>query len=261
MSELSLKTLSIEERQDELRRLVEQRTRITVGEICEQFAVSEATARRDLDTLAERGEVLRVHGGAIAVRRAPPEPPALQRSVEQASNKQRIGQLAASLIGDGETIFLGSGTTVYEVACNLIGRRDLTVITNSLLVINALSDAPGITVISLGGMLRRSELSFIGHITEDALSQLRADTVIMGIRALDPVEGLTNDYLPETRTDRALLNIGKQVIIVADHTKIGRVSTAFVAPLSMVNILVTDEDTPPELLQAFSARGVQLLVI
>ena len=255
MPEHHTKTLSIEERQEELRRVVEQRVRITVTEVCEIFTVSEATARRDLDALAERGEVLRVHGGAIAVRRAPPEPPALQRSAEQSPCKERIGHLAAHLIGEGETIFLGSGTTVLEVAHHLRTRQGLTVITNSLLVVNALSDAAGITLIVLGGMLRRSELSFIGHITEDALAQLHADRVIMGIRALDPEEGLTNDYLPETRTDRALLNIGRQVIIVADHTKIGRVSTAFVAPLSVVDVLVTDNETPGDLLDAFVAVG------
>jgi DeoR family transcriptional regulator of aga operon len=259
MSEQHVKTLSIEERQEELRRLIEQHVRITVTEVCAAFAVSEATARRDLDALAERGDLLRVHGGAVAIRRAPPEPPALQRSVEQSSCKPRIGYLAAGLIEDGETVFLGSGTTVLEVAHHLRQRQGLTVITNSLLVINALSDATGVTLISLGGMLRRSELSFIGPITEDAVAQLHADRVVMGIRAFDPEEGLTSEYLPEMRTDRALLTIGKQVVIVADHTKIGRVSTAFVAPSTAVDILVTDSDAPADLLQVFMAKGVQVL--
>ncbi len=251
--------LSLVERQDALRRLINQQSRITVAQICELFSVSEATARRDLDALAELGEIQRVHGGAVAVRRAPPEPPVLQRAAEQAEFKQRIGRRAAELVADGETIFLSSGTTAHEVARHLRGRQ-LTVITNSLLVINELSNARGISLIALGGSFRRSELSFIGHITEQALTELRADKVIMGMRAVDPDEGLTNDYLAETQTDRAILRIGRQVIIVADHTKIGRVATAFVASLDAVHVLVTNREVSREMVETFEAKGIQVLL-
>lgn len=247
------------QRQAELLRLIGQQSRITVAEICELFSISEATARRDLDALTEIGEVRRVHGGAVAVHKAPPEPPILQRTAEQAALKQRIGALAAAQVADGETIFLNSGTTTYEVARHLRD-REVTVITNSLLVINELSNAPGVTLISLGGAFRRSELSFIGHITEQSLNELRADKVILGIRALDPEEGLTNDYLTETRTDRAILRSGRTVMVVADHTKIGRVSTAFVAPLSAISTLVTDRELAQEMVATFEAKGIRVLL-
>ncbi len=249
------------ERQEQLRRFIEERRRVTVAQICEQFAVSMATARRDLEALAERGEVQRVHGGAIAIRRAPPELPVLQRQTDQAEEKKRIGRAAAALIADGETVFLGSGTTVLEVAHHLRDRRNLTVITNSLPVINLLADALGTTVIGLGGILRHSELSLIGHITEKALAEVRADKVILGIRAIDAEHGLTNDYLPETMTDRAILNIGREVIVVADHTKCGRVSAAFVAPLTAIHTLVTDVQAPPEFVSALVSRGIRVLTV
>jgi DeoR family transcriptional regulator, aga operon transcriptional repressor len=139
-----------------------------------------------------------------------------------------------------------------------LGRRELTVITNSLLVINELSQAPNISLVSLGGTFRRSELSFIGHITEQSLAELRADKVIIGIRAVDPEEGLTNDYLAETRTDRAILRIGRQVILVADHTKIGRVATAFVAPTTVVHTLVTNREIGDGLVATFESKGIQV---
>ncbi len=249
------------ERQEQLLRFVERQQRVTVAQICEQFSVSMATARRDLEALAERGAVQRVHGGAIAIHRAPPEPPVLQRQAEQSSGKKRIGQVAAALVADGETVFLGSGTTVLEVARNLCDGRNLTVITNSLPVINILADVPGITVVGLGGILRRSELSLIGHITEQALAEVHADKVILGIRALDPVRGLTNDYLPETMTDRAILRIGREVIVVADHTKCGLVSTAFVAPLTAIHTLVTDTETSPDFIHALTAQGIRVLTV
>src|SRR6266508_327411 len=136
--------LSNVERQERMLRFVEQRQRVTVADMCDQFGVSIATARRDLEALAERGSVRRVHGGA--------------------------------LVADGETAFLSSGTTTLEVARSLRGQRRLTVITNSLLVLNELADAPEITLVGLGGLLRRSEMSFIGHITAQARAEVRADT-------------------------------------------------------------------------------------
>jgi DeoR/GlpR family transcriptional regulator of sugar metabolism len=109
-------------------------------------------------------------------------------------------------------------------------------------------------------MLRDSELSFIGHITEQALSEVRADKVIIGIRAISLEQGLTNDYLPETLTDRAILNIGRKNIIVADHSKCGVVSTAFVAPLSDINTLVTDDQTDTEFIETLRMQGIQVIV-
>ena len=253
--------LSNVERQERMLRFVEQRQRVTVANMCDQFGVSVATARRDLEALAERGSVRRVHGGALAIHRAPPELPALQRAGEQADEKRRIGRAAAALVADGETVFLSSGTTTLEVARSLRGQRRLTVITNSLLALNELADAPEITLVGLGGLLRRSEMSFIGHITEQALAEVRADKVIIGIRAIDAEQGLTNDFLPETMTDRAIMRIAREVIVVADHSKCGRVSAAFVAPLSAMRTLVTDSGTSPEFVGALTARGVRVQVV
>ena len=209
--------ISSTERQNNILSLVAHQGRLSVAEIVE--------------SLAEQGRLQRVHGGAISLKQAPPELPILQREQEQLATKQRIGQAGAALVRDGETIFLGSGTTVLEVARNLKARRGLTVITNSLPVMNTLSGLPDITVVALGGVLRASELSFIGHITEQALAEVRADRVIIGVHAISLENGLTNDYLPETMTDRAILKCGREVIVVADHTKVNAVATAFLAPL------------------------------
>ncbi len=252
-------TLSSLERQEQLLRFVQQNQRVTVTQICETFGVSPATARRDMETLAEQGSIQRFHGGAKAIQQAPPELPALQRETEQGSEKERIGQAAANLINDGETVFLGSGTTVLEVARYLRQHKNLTVITNSLLVINALAELPNITLVGLGGMLRPSEMSMIGHITEQALSQVNSTKIVMGIRALDIEHGLTNDYLPETMTDRAILARRGQTIIVADHTKCERVSTAFVSPITAIQTLVTDTRTPSHFVEALSSKGVNVI--
>jgi len=248
------------ERQKQILSLLTRQQRLSVAEIVEQFAISEATARRDLESLASQGKARRVHGGVMAVEQAPPELPILERESEQLDEKIRIARATAGLVSDKETVFLGSGSTVLEVARHLRNRHNLTVITNSLSVLNTLVGIKGITVISLGGMLRDSELSFIGHITEQALAEVRADKVIMGTRGLSLEHGLTNDYLQETLTDRAILKIGRTVIIVADHTKVNRVATALLAPLDSVQTFVTDAKADKKFIQALKKNGIQVIV-
>jgi DeoR/GlpR family transcriptional regulator of sugar metabolism len=109
-------------------------------------------------------------------------------------------------------------------------------------------------------MLRNSELSYIGHITEQALTEVRADKVIMGTRGVSLEHGLTNDYLEETLTDRAILKIGREVIIVADHTKVNRVSTALLAPLESVNTFVTDSHSDRKFIQSLKKQGIKVIV-
>ena len=248
------------ERQKQILFLLTQQGRLSVTEIVKQFAISEATARRDLESLASQGKAQRVHGGVMAVELAPPELPILEREREQQEEKTRIGRAAASMIGDKETVFLGSGTTVLEVARNLRDRKSLTVITNSLPVLNMLAGIKEITIISLGGMLRESELSFIGHITEQALAEIRVDKLVMGTRGVSLEHGLTNDYLQETLTDRAIIKSGYEVIIVADHTKVNRVSTVLLAPLNRMHIFVIDSKADKKFVQVLKKQGIQVIV-
>lgn len=248
------------ERQQEIAQLIRERKRATVAELSEHFNVSEATIRRDLEKLDSRGEIRRAHGGAIAMERAAPEPPVVQRMVESEEEKKRIGQLTAQLVQDGEVIFLGSGTTTLEVARNLNAKKNLTVITNALNIANQLAGKENITVIIAGGLLRHSELSMIGHITEQALKELRADKVIMGMRAVSVEEGLTNDYLPETMTDRTIIHLAPEVILVADHTKFGTVSAALVAPVTSVSKIVTDTAALPEVIEELRELGIEVML-
>ena len=247
------------ERQKQILSLLSQQGRLSVAEIVTQFSISEATARRDLETLASQGKAQRVHGGVIALEQAPPELPILEREREQADEKTRIGRAAASLVRNNETVFLGSGTTVLEIARNLRSHKNLIVITNSLPVLNILAGNEEITVVSLGGMLRESELSFIGHITEQALVEVRADKVFMGTRGVSLEHGLTNDYLQETLTDRAILKSGREVIIVADHSKVNRVATVLLASLSQMHTFVTDSKADKKFLQALKREGIQVV--
>ena len=155
---------------------------------------SDATIRRDLLALLKESGFKRIRGG-VSLDETNSELSVAQRGYLEADKKRRIGKKAAELVRDGEVIFLGTGSTVIEVAKNLAERKNLTVITNSLPIVNILVDNPGIDLVMTGGALRRPELSFIGHIVEKALSELRADKVIIGIQG-EPTSGMNERMEP-----------------------------------------------------------------
>jgi len=111
-----------------------------------------------------------------------------------------------------------------------------------------------------GGMMRASELSLIGHIAEQSLREVRVDKVIIGIPAISLESGLTNDYLPEVMTDRKIIEMSPHLIVVADHTKFGRVASAYLAPLERVEILVTDSEADPEMVALFEQTGIRVII-
>ncbi len=226
-----------------------------VSVLSRHFSASEATIRRDILVLLQENGFRKMRGG-ISVDDTKAEPSFAQRSYLQADKKRRIGRKAAELVHDGESIFLGTGSTALEVAKNLTTRRNLTVITNSLPVINTLVDSPGVDLVVTGGAVRRPELSFIGHIVERALSELRADKVIIGIQGVHPEGGLTNEFLPEAVVDRVLVAFAPQLIVVADSSKVGKIKASAVGSIEDIGTLVTDPAIDPDILADLERRGV-----
>ena len=252
-------TLLKTERHDHIQSLVNNRGRVTVPELSTHFGVSEATIRRDLEELDNLGRIRRTHGGALQAEKIVQEPPISQRITENPEEKNQIGKAAAKLIRNGETIFLGSGTTVIEVARNLPPDIELTVITNSLPVVNELATHPGIELIVIGGVLRPRELSMVGHVAEQAVREFRADRVFLGMYAIDADRGFTNDFPPEIMTDRAIISIAPQVIILADHTKFGRVNSMLVAPVTAAQMIITDQTTSQTAVDQLEEVGIRVI--
>jgi DeoR/GlpR family transcriptional regulator of sugar metabolism len=250
-----------EERQHLIRQIVDSEGRVTVPGLSLRLGVSQATIRRDLEHLQRQGRLRRAHGGAVRLDRVTQEPPMLERATDQAEAKRRIGRHAAGMVHDGETIFLGSGTTVCEVAQALPPGRRLTAITNSLPIANLLADRSQVELIVIGGMFRPSELSMIGHIAEQAIRELRADRVFIGMRGIDAAAGFTHEYLPEIMTDRAILSVAPQVVILADHSKFGRVCPVAVAPVTAAQVIITDRDAPHEIVDELRRRGVEVHLV
>jgi DeoR/GlpR family transcriptional regulator of sugar metabolism len=252
-------TADRETRQKEILKTIRGQGGVRVAELCVSFEASEATIRRDLDELEASGMVKRTHGGAIAVKESPPERAVLQRAGQDVDEKQAIAREAASLIRDGDTIFLGSGsTTLFMVP--FLQDLSITVITNSLPIINRLVDFEKCKTVVVGGILRVSELSIIGHISVRTLEDLRADKVFMGAEAIHLQHGLTNSYLEETMTDRAIVDISSQIILLADHTKFDRVCAAVWGPLSLIKLLITDWKTDRETIDRLREYGIEVMI-
>jgi DeoR/GlpR family transcriptional regulator of sugar metabolism len=249
-----------EERQQLILEAVEDSRQVTVAELSNRFDVSEVTIRRDLRELAAQGVLRRAHGGAVASIPAPPEPPVVQRMIQAENCKECIGRAAATLVSDGDSVFIGSGSTTTFVAQHLVNHTDLTVVTNALTIATELAAAEGVTLVVTGGMMRASELSLVGHITEQALREVRVDKVIMGMRAISLQAGMTNDYLPEVMTDRTIIEMAPELILVADHTKFGKIASAYVAPVERVTTLVTDIGIDPETLTHLRHMGIRVIV-
>lgn len=249
------------ERQREILKIIESKRKAEVPALASQFSVTEMTIRRDLGDLGKRGLLERVHGGALIQNdRRGNETPVYERLMERLEVKQQIGQATASLIRDGEKVFLGSGSTTMAVAEALANHRNVTIYTNALNITDALFHYP-VKVLVIGGSLRRTELSLIGDLTENTIRSLRVDKVIIGIRGIDPVKGLTSDHMEELLTDQAILNISRTIIVVADHTKLGHIAAIRTAPITAITKIVTNKGGPKDILQAIRQMGVEVLEV
>lgn len=248
-----------EARQQQILLALAERGQVTIGELRDSFQISEITIRRDLRELADAGYLQRTYGGAVANPISTAETRFVERMAQRRAEKEAIGRAAAALIPDGKSVFIGSGSTTAYVVNNLIDRK-LNVVTNALNVGVALAAAKEVTVVVVGGMLRASELSMIGHIAEQALREVRVDKVLMSIPALSIEHGLSNDFLAEVTTDRTIFAMAPETILVADHTKLNRIASAFVVPIEQVTTLVTDQHADPAFVERLRARGIHVVI-
>ncbi len=232
---------------------------VTVGELTALLGVSEATVRRDLEALQESGLVQRTYGGAIPVAAGLRERPFPERSSVQVAQKRAIAAEAASMVLPGQTVFIGGGSTTLRLAEQL-REVPLTVVTNSLPVARELSRSLQSHVIVIGGTLRRAELTMIGPRAVEAIRTYRAGLAFLGVPALDSEHGFTADGDAEAATDAAFIGMAQRTVVLADHSKLGRVSTTHVVPLSAIDTIVTDSGAAPDVLAELVSAGTQVVV-
>jgi DeoR/GlpR family transcriptional regulator of sugar metabolism len=215
---------------------------VRVADLVRELGVSDMTVRRDLELLHERGLLEKVHGGATAVVGTALFEPgfALKASLQQ-SEKDAIAEAAAALVEPGMAIAISAGTTTYALAQRLVDIPQLTVLTNSIRVADALhySGRADHTVILTGGVRTPSE-ALVGPFAVAALRTVHVDLVFVGVHGMDPHSGFTCPNLLEAETDRALIEAGRRLVVVADHTKWGVIGISSIAQLDQADVLITD---------------------
>lgn len=237
--------------------------RVEVGVLARHHDVAEMTIRRDLAALEKLGTVRRFHGGADLGPGRATEVPYRMRVTERLDEKRRIAAAVVDELAGGQAVYLDVGSTALEIAKALAGRddRDLTVITASLRVLNALADSPGIRLISLGGEVRAEEQSLIGPLARAVLERLWIDVCVLGVAGVDHRAGLTEYNLADAEVKRAVLERSERVVVSADHSKIGHTSFALVAPADRADLVVTDDAADAAQLDRLRDLGVDCEVV
>jgi DeoR/GlpR family transcriptional regulator of sugar metabolism len=260
------------ERQNRILDEVRQRGAVRVSELSLLLDVSDMTIRRDLDALASKGELDKVHGGATTKRSPSTDEPGFEaKRVRQTAEKEAIAAAAVSLVEPGSAIGLSAGTTTWTLARQLAGVPELTVVTNSTRVADVLLSAghahgahrSAPHVILTGGVRTPSD-ALVGPVAVASLQSLHLDLVFLGVHGMDPRAGYTTPNMLEADTDRALVAAGRRLVVVADHTKWATVGISTIVELDGADVVVTDDqlaadaqetlrDTVDELVVATSA--------
>jgi DeoR family transcriptional regulator of aga operon len=239
---------------------VSQDGSVDAGALAEEFDVSTATIRRDLQVLEEQRLVARTHGGAVAVDVAY-ELPVRYRTGQHREEKVRVAQCAADILPRGPlTLGLTGGTTTLILARLLADRVDLTVVTNALNIGSELALRPRLKLIMTGGVSRTQSYELVGPIADQALSGLNMEIAVVGVDGISARGGLTTHDEIEAHTNAAMIRRADQVIVVADGSKVGRVCLAGICPVADVTMLITDNGADPEQIAAIRRAGTRVMV-
>lgn len=249
------------ERRKRIIEMITQKKSVLVQELSRQFEVTEETVRRDLEKLEQQGILVRTYGGATLVGESVEEVSVEVRQSINIIGKDLIGMAAAELIEEGETIFLDASTSSLSVAKYIKNRKGITVITNAEKVVVELSNSESINVICVGGILRKTSMSYVGRVTETTiLNNFYANKTFFSCRGVTLNRGLTDSNEQEAEVKKAMLQCSDQVIFLCDHSKLGKLGVPILAPLEQVDHLVTDKPLDDEWQNALANLNISVTV-
>lgn len=257
------------QRLNALLELVAERGALEVSNVAVEMSVSTATIRRDLDHLADQQLVMRTRGGAIANSIAA-DLPLRYKTDRNASEKQRIGRIAASLISDGMVVGLNGGTTTTEAARALALRSDTsangqswsaTVVTNALNLANELVLRRNLKVVAVGGVARPQSYELIGPLATLILNVISIDLLLLGVDALDWTVGAGAHNEGEASINALMVSRAERVVALADSSKLGRKAFAQICPTDQISTVITDTGADPAAIRAFEAQGIEVMAV
>lgn len=248
------------ERMTEILNALHDTGTVHVADLATRFRVSEATLRRDLTLLEEQRLLTRTHGGAVAQDVAY-ELPVRYRHGQFRDAKRAIARRAARLLPTGpHVIGLTGGTTTSEVAKAIADRPDLTIVTNALNIAMDLVLRPRVKLVVVGGVSRPQSYELVGPWAEQVLSSINIGTAFVGVDGIDVAGGITTHDENEARTDRAMLVRAQRVVVVADGSKLGRITLARIADVTEVHEVITDGSAEQEKVAELRAAGVSVTI-
>lgn len=247
------------ERQKRILELLRRDGHVRVPELSRQFEVSEITIRRDLTFLEKKNLLERTHGGAISSRRIIREINYTSRSDLELENKDSIGKRAAELIEDGDTVFINGGSTTFHVF-RYITKKDVKIITTNAGAIGQVHNE-GIDLIVAGGLYRPEYNTFCGNFTNEIINQVNANKAILGVHGISFRHGLTTPRQDAAETTKLMIDhtLG-DIIVVADHRKIGLVSDFVTSPVNRITTLITDFFLDDNYMRDFEELGIEVIL-
>ncbi len=246
-----------EDRQNQILQALQRDGKVVATELSQLLGVSEDTIRRDLRELAQAGQLQRVHGGGLP--RSPVSPLFHEREHESPDVKKSIARAALSLVQDGQVIIIDGGTTPLYAAQLFPRELRAKVVTNSLPVATALSEHPHIEILVIGGRLLKPSLVSVGAETVSGLQNLRADLCLMGVCSLDIAAGISTFEYEEALVKRAMIAGSSRVAALSGREKLNTASPFIVAPISSLDVLVTEAGLPTEMLAAYRQAGIEVI--
>ncbi|RHW35769.1 DeoR/GlpR transcriptional regulator [Neobacillus notoginsengisoli] len=253
-----------ENRRKKIVSILEESDYAEVSQLSTQFRVSEMTIRRDLEFLEKAGDVIRVYGGVKLKTKRVHEASIEKRLNTNKAEKMAIAREASKLIEDGDVIAFDASTTAYEVSKLIKTKKKLTVVTNNISIAIELSDAEDVTVILLGGFLRGKSLSLVGASLRKYLQSIFIDKAFISSKALNFTEGLTDATIDEGEAKQALIGKSSQVIVLVDHTKLGKLAFFEVCKKDKIDKIITDEletllPDQEECIECYLSHGIPVI--
>jgi len=244
--------------------LLTERGKLEIEEVAAELAVSPATIRRDFDQLAQQQLLTRTRGGAVSTS-VSYDLPLRYKTSRHTDEKLRIGEAAAGLVRRGSILGLTGGTTSTEVARAITARGSLqilngelavTIVTNAVNIANELTVRPQVKIVMTGGVARPQSYELIGPLAQQTLEGLTLDIAFLGVNGIDPQYGASADNEGEAAVNALMAARARQVVVVADSSKLGRLAFARVCPVTGIDILITDVRAPAGLVAEFEKAGV-----
>ena len=233
---------------------------VNVADLCQRLGVSAATIRRDLGLLEEHRLLRRTHGGAVS-QGLLYELPLRYKSGRHQEEKRRIARAAAELVPEGAAIGLTGGTTTTEVARALVGREQLTIVTNALNIASELAVRPNLRLVVTGGMARSASYELVGPLAEASLGDINLDLAILGVDGISAEAGLTTHHEVEAHTNLTMIERARRVVVVTDGSKVGHAAFARICEIGRVDDLITDIGADAEALAAIAGAGIAITTV